>query len=60
VIAHWLGFGIFVAILYCGSQINLLVRQLDRLAGIEREKATTLKQLDVSMASMTPNVEDGE
>lgn len=57
---HWLGFGIFVALLYCGSQINLIVSRLERLAGIEQEKADTLKKLDTSMASMAPHAEDSE
>jgi hypothetical protein len=59
-ITHWLGFGIFVALLYCGSQINLIVSQLRQLASIEREKASTLKQVDASLANMSPNAEDGE
>ena len=56
--AHWLGFGIFVALLYCGSQINLIVNRLEKLARIEREKADTLKQLDASMASIAPHAEE--
>lgn len=55
---HWLGFGIFVALLYCGSQINNIVSRLDKLAGIEREKAATLTKLDASMASMAPQAEE--